>query len=122
MIQQQSYVNVTDNSGAKVAMVIKVLGGTRRRFATLGDTVVLTIKKAIPNSNVAKGTVVKGIVVRTRKENLRKDGSYIKFDDNAVVILNAAGEPKATRILGPIAREVRGKGPAKIMSLAPEVL
>ncbi|HCB64131.1 MAG TPA: 50S ribosomal protein L14 [Fusobacteria bacterium] len=122
MIQQQTLLNVTDNSGAKRVMCIKVLGGSKRRIAHLGDTIVVTIKKAIPSGNAKKGTVSKAIIVRTKKERRRKDGSYIKFDDNAVVLVNDALEPRGTRILGPIAREVRGKGSPKIISQAPEVV
>lgn len=102
MIQQQTLLNVTDNSGAKRVMCIKVLGGSKRRIAHLGDTIVVTIKKAIPSGNAKKGTVSKAIIVRTKKERRRKDGSYIKFDDNAVVLVNDALEPRGTRILGPI--------------------
>lgn len=122
MIQQQTLLNVTDNSGAKQVMCIKVLGGTGRKIARLGDTIVVAVKKALPSGNVKKGSVAKAIIVRTKKEQRRADGSYIKFDDNAVVIVNDALEPRGTRILGPIAREVRGKGDAKIISQAPEVV
>ncbi len=122
MIQQESVVKVADNSGAKKALVIRVLGGTRRRYAGLGDKVVVTIKDALPNGTVKKSEVAKAVVVRTVKETRRKDGSYIKFDENAVVIIDDKGEPKATRIFGPVARELREKRYMKIVSLAPEVL
>ena len=122
MIQQESVVKVADNSGAKKALVIRVLGGTRRRYAGLGDKVVVTIKDALPNGTVKKSDVVKAVVVRTVKETRRKDGSYIKFDENAVVVIDDKGEPKATRIFGPVARELREKRYMKIVSLAPEVL
>ncbi len=122
MIQQESRVGVADNSGAKDVLVIKVLGGTGRRYASLGDKVVVSVKAAIPSSGMKKGTVVKAVVVRTRKEVRRADGSYIRFDDNAVVLLNTAGEMSGTRIFGPVARELRDKSFMKIVSLAPEVL
>ncbi len=122
MIQQESVVKVADNSGAKQALVIRVLGGTRRRYAGLGDKVVVTVKVALPNGTVKKSDVAKAVVVRTVKETRRKDGSYIKFDENAVVIIDDKGEPKATRIFGPVARELREKRFMKIVSLAPEVL
>ena len=122
MIQQESMVKVADNSGAKRALVIRVLGGTRRRYAGLGDTVVVAVKDALPNGTVKKSDVAKAVVVRTVKETRRKDGSYIRFDENAVVIINDAGEPRATRIFGPVARELREKKYMKIVSLAPEVL
>ena len=123
MIQQESMVKVADNSGAKTALVIRVLGGTRRRYAGLGDIVVVAVKNALPNGTVKKSEVAKAVVVRTVKETRRKDGSYIRFDDeNAVVIINDAGEPRATRIFGPVARELREKKYMKIVSLAPEVL
>ncbi|WP_068268830.1 50S ribosomal protein L14 [Caviibacter abscessus] len=122
MVQQQTILNVADNTGAKKIMVIRVLGGSRRRFGRLGDIVVASVKEAIPNGNVKKGDVVKAVIVRTRKETRRQDGSYIKFDDNAGVILNAALEIKGTRIFGPVARELRAKNFMKIVSLAPEVL
>lgn len=122
MVQQQSILNVADNTGAKKIMVIRVLGGSRRRFGRLGDVVVASVKEAIPNGSVKKGDVVKAVIVRTRKESKRLDGSYIKFDDNAGVILNAALEMKGTRIFGPVARELRAKNFMKIVSLAPEVL
>lgn len=112
---------MADNSGAKEALVIRVLGGTKKRYASLGDTVVVTVKSAMPSGGVKKGTVSKAVVVRTKKEVRRADGSYIRFDDNAVVLLNNAGEIRATRIFGPVARELRD-GYMKIVSLAPEVL
>ena len=122
MIQQESMVKVADNSGAKRALVIRVLGGTRRRYAGLGDTVIVAVKDALPNGTVKKSDVARAVVVRTVKETRRKDGSYIRFDENAVVIINDAGEPRATRIFGPVARELREKKYTKIVSLAPEVL
>jgi large subunit ribosomal protein L14 len=122
MIQQESMVKVADNSGAKTALVIRVLGGTRRRYAGLGDTVIVAVKNALPNGTVKKSDVARAVVVRTVKETRRKDGSYIRFDENAVVIINDAGEPRATRIFGPVARELREKKYMKIVSLAPEVL
>ena len=122
MIQQESMVKVADNSGAKTALVIRVLGGTRRRYAGLGDIVVVAVKNALPNGTVKKSDVAKAVVVRTVKETRRKDGSYIRFDENAVVIINEQGEPRATRIFGPVARELREKKYMKIVSLAPEVL
>ena len=122
MIQQESRLNVADNSGAKEVLVIRVLGGTARRYARIGDTVVVSIKDALPNGSAKKGTVHKAVVVRTRKELRRKDGSYIRFDDNAEVLLDAAGEMKGTRIFGPVAKELREKKFMKIISLAPEVL
>ncbi|HYV96093.1 MAG TPA: 50S ribosomal protein L14 [Gemmatimonadaceae bacterium] len=122
MIQQETVVRVADNSGAKKALVIRVLGGTRRRYAGLGDRVVVAVKDALPNGTVKKSDVAKAVVVRTVKETRRKDGSYIKFDENAVVIIDDAGEPRATRIFGPVARELREKRYMKIVSLAPEVL
>ena len=122
MIQLESMVKVADNSGAKRALVIRVLGGTRRRYAGLGDRVVVAVKDALPNGTVKKSDVAKAVVVRTVKETRRKDGSYIRFDENAVVIINDNGEPRATRIFGPVARELREKRYMKIVSLAPEVL
>ena len=122
MVQQQSLLNVADNSGAQELMVIRVLGGSRRRFGRIGDIVVASVKEAIPNGNVKKGDVVKAVVVRTRKELKRADGSYIKFDDNAAVVLNANLEIRGTRIFGPVARELRAKNFMRIVSLAPEVL
>lgn len=122
MIQQESRCAVADNSGAKEVLVIKVLGGSGRRYASLGDKVVVTVKSALPSSGMKKGTVIKAVVVRTKKEVRRNDGSYIRFDDNAVVLLNQAGEMSGTRIFGPVARELREKDFMKIVSLAPEVL
>lgn len=122
MVQQQTILNVADNTGAKKIMVIRVLGGSRKRFGTIGDIVVASVKEAIPNGNVKKGDVVKAVIVRTRKEVRRQDGSYIKFDDNAGVILTSSLEIKGTRIFGPVARELRAKNFMKIVSLAPEVL
>ena len=122
MIQQESIVEIADNSGAKSGLVIRVLGGTGRRYASVGDMVVLAIKSSIPGGNVKKGEVVKGVVVRTRKEIRRKDGSYIRFDTNAAVILNDQKEPRGTRIFGPVARELRERRFMKIVSLAPEVV
>ncbi len=115
-------VKVADNSGAKTALVIRVLGGTRRRYAGLGDLVVIAVKNALPNGTVKKSEVAKAVVVRTVKETRRRDGSYIRFDENAVVIINDQNEPRATRIFGPVARELREKRFMKIVSLAPEVL
>jgi large subunit ribosomal protein L14 len=122
VIQTETVVKVADNSGAKKALVIRVLGGTRRRYASLGDRVVVAVKDALPNGTVKKSDVAKAVVVRTVKETRRKDGSYIKFDENAVVIIDDSGEPRATRIFGPVARELREKRYMKIVSLAPEVL
>ncbi len=122
MIQQESRVIVADNSGAKVALCIRVLGGTKKRYASLGDKIIVTIKDAIPSGNVKKGTVSKAVIVRTRKEVRRNDGSYIRFDDNAIVLLTATEELRGTRIFGPVARELREKQFMKIVSLAPEVL
>ena len=122
MIQQESMVRVADNSGAKRALVIRVLGGTRRRYAGLGDTVIVAVNDALPNGTVKKSEVARAVVVRTVKETRRKDGSYIRFDENAVVIINEQGEPKATRIFGPVARELRERRYMKIVSLAPEVI
>jgi len=121
MIQSESRLTVTDNSGAKECLCIRVLGGTRRRYAGVGDTIVVTVKSAIPSSDVKKGTVTRAIIVRTKKEIRRADGSYIRFDDNACVLLNANGELRASRIFGPVARELRATN-MKIVSLAPEVL
>ena len=122
MVQQQSILNVADNTGAKKIMVIRVLGGSKKRFGRIGDVVVASVKEAIPNGNVKKGDVVKAVIVRTKKETRRADGSYIKFDDNAAVILNTALEMRGTRIFGPVARELRAKNFMKIVSLALEVL
>ena len=118
----RSMLEVADNSGAKKAQCIKVLGGSQRRYAGMGDVVVVSIKEALPESNVKKGTVTKAVVVRTKKETRRPDGSYIRFDQNAVVLINAEGDPVGTRIFGPVARELRWKEYMKIVSLAPEVL
>ena len=122
MLQKESRMRVADNSGAKEALCIRVLGGTKRRYASIGDKIIVTVKEATPNGNVKKGTVSTAVVVRTKKEVRRADGSYIRFDDNAVVLLNAAGEMRGTRIFGPVARELREKDFMKIVSLAPEVL
>ena len=122
MIQTESRLKVADNSGAKEALCIKVLGGTRRRYASLGDKIVVTVKQAMPAGNVKKGSVSKAVVVRTKKEVRRADGSYIRFDDNAIVLLGASGELRGTRIFGPVARELREKDFLKVVSLAPEVL
>jgi large subunit ribosomal protein L14 len=122
MIQQESRMSVADNSGAKEVLCIRVLGGSGKRYASVGDKVVVSIKAAMPSGNVKKGAVSKAVVVRTRKEIRRKDGSYIRFDDNAVVLLNNNDEPRGTRIFGPVARELREKQFMKIVSLAPEVL
>jgi large subunit ribosomal protein L14 len=122
MIQQESRLTVADNSGAKEVLCIKVLGGTRKRYARVGDRIIVTVKNALPSGNIKKGTVSKAVVVRTSKETRRADGSYIRFDDNAVVLLNNAGEMIGTRIFGPVARELREKQFMKIVSLAPEVL
>jgi len=122
MLQQESRAKVADNSGAKEILVIRVLGGTKKRYARIGDKVVVTVKSAAPNGNIKKGSVQKAVVVRARKEIRRKDGSYIRFDDNAVVLLNTTGEMMGTRIFGPVARELRENGFMKIVSLAPEVL
>jgi len=122
MVQQESRMSVADNSGAKEVLVIRVLGGTGRRYASIGDKVVVSVKSAIPSGNAKKGSVSKAVVVRTRKEVRRRDGSYIRFHDNAVVLLNAQDEPRGTRIFGPVARELREKLFMKIVSLAPEVL
>ena len=122
MIQQESRLAVADNSGAKEVLCIRVLGGTKRRYASIGDKIVVSVKSASPSGNVKKGSVAKAVVVRTRKEVRRPDGSYIRFDDNAVVLLNQAGEMRGTRIFGPVARELRENNYMKIVSLAPEVL
>jgi len=121
MVQQESRLSVADNSGAKEVLCIRVLGGTRRRYASVGDKIVVTVKDAMPAGDIKKGTVTKAVVVRTKKEIRRADGSYIRFDDNAVVLLNNAGEIRGTRIFGPVPRELRD-GYMKIVSLAPEVL
>ena len=122
MIQQESRLRVADNTGAKELLVIRVLGGSGRRYAGIGDTIVCTVKDAIPGSNVKKGDVVKAVVVRTKKQRRRPDGSYIRFDENAAVVLKNDGEPRGTRIFGPVGRELRDKKYMKIVSLAPEVL
>lgn len=122
MIQQESRLNVADNSGAKEVLCIRVLGNSGQRYARIGDKIVVTIKDALPAGGIKKGTVAKAVIVRTTNKLRRKDGSYIRFDDNAVVILNQADEPRGTRIFGPVARELRDKGYMKIVSLAPEVL
>ena len=122
MIQVQTFLDVADNSGAKRVQCIKVLGGSRRRYAHLGDVIVVSIKEALPGSKVKKGDTAKAVVVRTARECRRADGSYIKFDDNSAVLINAQLEPVGTRIFGPVARELRGKKFMKIISLAPEVL
>jgi large subunit ribosomal protein L14 len=122
MIQQESRLKVADNSGAKEVLCIKVLGGSKKRYASIGDTIVVSVKHAMPSGNMKKGAVAKAVVVRTKKEIRRPDGSYIRFDDNAAVILNEGGEMSGTRIFGPVARELRDKEFMKIVSLAPEVL
>ena len=122
MIQTESRLSVADNSGAKEVLCIRVLGGTRRRYASVGDKIVVAVKSAMPNGAVKKGSVAKAVVVSTKKEIRRQDGSYIRFDDNACVILNQAGEMRGTRIFGPVARELRESNYMKIVSLAPEVL
>lgn len=122
MIQQESRMAVADNSGAREVLCIRVLGGTRRRYASIGDKVVMTVKDATPNGGIKKGTVSKAVIVRTKKAVRRPDGSYIRFDDNACVLLNTTGEIRGTRIFGPVARELREKDFMKIVSLAPEVL
>jgi large subunit ribosomal protein L14 len=122
MIQQESRLRVADNSGAKEVLCIRVLGGTRKRYARVGDKIIVTVKDAMPSGNIKKGTVTKAIVVRTKKETRRQDGSYIRFDDNAVVLLTANEELRGTRIFGPVPRELRDKQYMKIVSLAPEVL
>lgn len=122
MIQLKSVLNVADNSGARRVQCVKVLGGSRRRYATVGDIIVVAVKEAIPNSKIAKGSVHKAVIVRTAKEIAREDGSYIKFDENSAVLINQSKEPVGTRIFGPVARELRAKRFMKIISLAPEVL
>ena len=122
MVQQESIVEVADNTGAKSGLVIRVLGGTRRRYASVGDMVVITVKDALPGGTVKKGEVVRAVVVRTKKEIRRSDGSYIRFDGNAAVIVNDQKEPRGTRIFGPVARELRERRFMKIISLAPEVV
>ncbi|MBN1410477.1 MAG: 50S ribosomal protein L14 [Spirochaetales bacterium] len=122
MIQQMSFLNVADNSGAKVVSCIKVLGGSKRRYARVGDVIVVTVKEAIPNGPIKKGSIEKAVIVRTKKEHKRPDGSFIRFDDNACVLIDANKNPKGKRIFGPVARELREKDYMKIVSLAPEVL
>src|SRR4030042_3696 len=122
MIQTESYLTVADNSGARKVMCIKVLGGTRRRYASVGDVIVVSVKEAIPEAKVKKGDVLKAVVVRTAKEISRPDGTYIRFDDNSAVLINNQMEPLGTRVFGPVARALRGKKFMKIISLAPEVL
>ena len=122
MIQQETIVRIADNTGAKRALVIRVLGGSKRRYARTGDLVVVAIKDALPDGTLKKGDVAKAVVVRTKKEMRRKDGSYIRFDENAAVIVNNDGEPRGTRIFGPVGRELREKRYMKIVSLAPEVI
>ena len=122
MIQQETRLNVADNTGAKELLCIRVLGGTKRKYARIGDVVVVTVKKAIPGTELKKGTISKAVVVRTRKEIRRKDGSYIRFDDNAAVLINNQMEPTGTRVFGPVGRELREKNFMKIISLAPEVV
>ena len=122
MLQQESRLKVADNTGAKEVLVIRVLGGTKKRYASVGDMIVVSVKEATPNGTAKKGQVAKAVVVRTKKEVRRKDGSYIRFEDNAAVLLNAQDEPRGTRIFGPVARERREKQFMKIVSLAPEVI
>ncbi len=122
MIQTESTLNVADNSGAKKVLCIRVLGGTRRRYARVGDVIVVTVKEAIPNAKVKKGDVLRAVIVRTAKEIHRMEDTYVKFDDNSAVLISGTGEPIGTRIFGPVARELRAKGFMKIISLAPEVL
>ncbi len=122
MIQQESVLNVADNSGAKKILVIRVMGGSKRKFGGVGDVVIGTVKEAIPRAEVKKSEIVRAVIVRTRKEIRRKDGSYVRFDDNAAVLISKENEPRGTRIFGPVARELREKGYMKIISLAPEVL
>tara|TARA_Y100001970_G_scaffold262142_1_gene346034 strand:- start:4119 stop:4487 length:369 start_codon:yes stop_codon:yes gene_type:complete len=122
VIQQETRLNVADNTGAKELLCIRVLGGTRRKYARIGDIIVVTVKKAIPGTELKKGTISKAVIVRTRKEIRRKDGSYIRFDDNAAVLINNQMEPTGTRVFGPVGRELREKKFMKIISLAPEVV
>jgi len=122
MLQQESRLRVADNTGAKELLCIRVLGGSGKRYGRIGDIIVCSVKSAIPNGTVKKGDVVKAVIVRTKKETRRKDGSYIRFDENAGVVINNSGEPRGTRIFGPVARELRERGFTKILSLAPEVL
>ncbi|AMW33029.1 LSU ribosomal protein L14P [Fervidobacterium changbaicum] len=121
MIQNESYLVAADNSGAKVLRVIRVLGGSHKKYGTVGDIVVCSVREAVPNTDIKKGDVVKAVIVRTKKEIRRPDGSYIRFDDNAAVVLDKFNQPKGTRVFGPVARELREKGFMKIVSLAPEV-
>ena len=122
MIQQETRLKVADNTGAKEILCFKVLGGSRRKYASIGDQIVITVKKALPGGMVKKGEVHRAVVVRTRKEVSRKDGSRIRFDENAAVLLNSSGEPRGTRIFGPVARELRDSGFMRIVSMAPEVI
>jgi len=122
MVQVQTMLEVADNTGAKRVMCIKVLGGSRKKYATIGDIIIVTVKEAVPNASIKKGTVNRAVIVRTTKEVRRVDGSYIKFDNNAAVLINNQGEPLGTRIFGPVARELRSRNFTKIVSLAPEVL
>ena len=122
MIQLRTMLNVADNSGAKRIMCIQVLGGSKRRWGTIGDTIVASVKEAAPNSDISKGDVVKAVIVRTKKEVRRRDGSYVRFDDNAAVLIDNQGNPRGTRIFGPVARELREKKFMRIVSLAPEVI
>lgn len=122
MLQQESRLKVADNTGAREVLLIRILGGTKKRYASIGDRIVVTVKEAIPSANVKKGQVSKAVVVRTKKQIRRKDGSYISFDDNACVLISATGEVRGTRIFGPVPRELRDKEYMKIVSLAPEVL
>ena len=122
MVQQESRLKVADNTGSKEVLTIRVLGGTKKRYASVGDKIVVSVKEAAPNGNIKKGAVATAVVVRTKKEVRRADGSYIRFDDNACVLLNANGEMRGTRVFGPVARELRDKSFMKIVSLAPEVL
>lgn len=122
MIQMQTRLSVADNSGAKKVQCIKVLGGSKRRYASIGDEIIVSVKESLPNSKVKKGDVQRAVVVRTRKEIAREDGTYIRFDENAAVLIDKIGQPLGTRIFGPVARELRGRNYMKIISLAPEVL
>ena len=122
MIQLTSVLNVADNSGARKLFCIQVMGGSKRRYDTIGDVIVASVREAIPNSNIAKGSVVKAVIVRTKKEVRRRDGTYVRFDDNAAVLIDANGEPRGTRIFGPVGRELRAKKYMRILSLAPEVV
>jgi large subunit ribosomal protein L14 len=122
MIQQESYLKVADNSGAKLVKCIKVIGGAKRRYASIGDIIVVSVREALPNGSIKKGNKLKGVIVRINREYKRDDGSYIRFDDNAIVIIDANNNPKGTRVFGPVARELRDKDFMKIVSLAPEVI